>query len=195
MKTFSALLAFCAGNSPVSCEFPHKGHWRGALTFSLICVWINGWVNNRDAGDLRCYRAHDDVTVMCEKFIHGLASSHMFWKKTNAPQIPHRLASKWPMRSREISRHFRCYDYRRKHRGKWHKIIISRCQPGLLISFRNTNLYFLKAFIITVAALYTMQLAVFLIYIYMHTYCIGENSWKTRCFENIQLTTLIISPK
>ena len=42
----------------------HKGQWRGALMFSLICVWINGWVNNRDAGDLRRYRAHYDVTVM-----------------------------------------------------------------------------------------------------------------------------------
>ena len=42
---------------------PHKGLWRGAL-FSLICVWINGWVNNREAGDLRRYRAHYDVTVM-----------------------------------------------------------------------------------------------------------------------------------
>ena len=36
---------------------PHKGQWRGALMFSLICVWINGWVNNREAGDLRRYRA------------------------------------------------------------------------------------------------------------------------------------------
>ena len=42
----------------------HKGQWRGALMFSLICVWINGWVNNREAGDLRRYRAHYDVTVM-----------------------------------------------------------------------------------------------------------------------------------
>ena len=25
---------------------------------SLICVWIDGWVNNREAGDLRRYRAH-----------------------------------------------------------------------------------------------------------------------------------------
>ena len=23
---------------------PHKGHWRRALMFSLICTWINGWV-------------------------------------------------------------------------------------------------------------------------------------------------------
>ena len=43
---------------------PHKGQWRGALMFSFICVWINAWVNNREAGDLRRYRAHYDVTLM-----------------------------------------------------------------------------------------------------------------------------------
>ena len=32
--------------------------------FSLIYVWINGWVNNREAGDLRRYRGHYDVIVM-----------------------------------------------------------------------------------------------------------------------------------
>ena len=32
--------------------------------FSLICVWINDWVNNRKAGDLRRIRAHYDVSVM-----------------------------------------------------------------------------------------------------------------------------------
>ena len=42
----------------------HKDQWRGALTFSLICTWINAWVNNRVAGDLRRYRAHYDVTLM-----------------------------------------------------------------------------------------------------------------------------------
>ena len=41
----------------------HKGQRRGALMFSLICVWINDWVNNREAGDLRCYCAHYDVIV------------------------------------------------------------------------------------------------------------------------------------
>ena len=34
------------------------------LLFSLICVWINCWANNREADDLRRYRAHCDVTVM-----------------------------------------------------------------------------------------------------------------------------------
>ena len=37
-----------------------KGQPRGAL----ICAWINGWVNNRLAGDLGRYHAHYDVTVM-----------------------------------------------------------------------------------------------------------------------------------
>ena len=58
METFSALLAIWAGNSL------HKGQWRGALMFCLFCVWVNGWVNNREAGDLRRYRTHYDVTVM-----------------------------------------------------------------------------------------------------------------------------------
>ena len=33
METFSALLALCAGNSPVPVNSPHKGQWRGALMF------------------------------------------------------------------------------------------------------------------------------------------------------------------
>ena len=48
--------------SPVNS--PHKGQWRGALMFSLICVWIHDWVNNPEVGDLRRYRAHYDVTIM-----------------------------------------------------------------------------------------------------------------------------------
>ena len=31
---------------------------------SLIYVWINDWVNNREAGDLRRHRVHYDATVM-----------------------------------------------------------------------------------------------------------------------------------
>ena len=64
METFSALLALCAGNSPVPVNSPHKGQWRGALMFSLICARINGWVNNRKAGDLRRHSGHYGVDVM-----------------------------------------------------------------------------------------------------------------------------------
>ena len=49
---------------------PHKGQWRGALMFSLICAWIKGWVNNGEAGDLRRYRAHYDVTVMYPRYLN-----------------------------------------------------------------------------------------------------------------------------
>ena len=65
METFCALLTICAGNSHRSpVNSPHKGQWRRALMFSLICAWINGWVNNREAGDLRRHRANYDVIVM-----------------------------------------------------------------------------------------------------------------------------------
>ena len=63
-KHFPRYWSFMRGiyRSPVNS--PHKGQWRRALMFSLICVWINGWVNNRKAGVLRRYRAHYHVTVM-----------------------------------------------------------------------------------------------------------------------------------
>ena len=48
--------------SPVNS--PHKGQWRGALMFSLIWAWINGCVNNHEAGDSRWHRASYDVAVM-----------------------------------------------------------------------------------------------------------------------------------
>ena len=67
MEAFSALLALCAGihRSPVNS--PHKGQWRGALMFSLICAWMNGWVINGETGDLRRNRANFDVIVMIEQ--------------------------------------------------------------------------------------------------------------------------------
>ena len=63
-KHFPRYWPFVRGihRSPVNSQ--HKGQWHGALMFSLICIWINGWVNNREAGDLRRYRAYYDDTVM-----------------------------------------------------------------------------------------------------------------------------------
>ena len=48
--------------SPV--DSSQKGQWRGALTFSLVCAWTNGWENNRDYGDFWRHRAHYEVTVI-----------------------------------------------------------------------------------------------------------------------------------
>ena len=64
MEIFSALLAFVRGIHRSPMNSPQKGHWWGALMFSLICTWINGWVSNRGAGDLRRHRAHYGVIVM-----------------------------------------------------------------------------------------------------------------------------------
>ena len=66
METFYALLAICAGNSPVPGEFPAQRPVTQirALMFSLICTRINGWVNNGEAGHSIRHRAHYDVTVM-----------------------------------------------------------------------------------------------------------------------------------
>ena len=58
METFSALVAHCEGNSPVTVEFPSQRPVTRSLRFSLICAWINAWVNNCEAGDLRSHRAH-----------------------------------------------------------------------------------------------------------------------------------------
>ena len=76
METFPALLAICAWNSPVPGEFPaQRPVTRSFDVFFLICVWINGWVNNGEAGDMRRYRAHYDVTVMCRT--HQRPTKHL----------------------------------------------------------------------------------------------------------------------
>ena len=75
MATFSAALALSVRNSPVN--YPHKDQWRGALMFSLICTWTNGWVNNRDADHLRRRRAHYDITVVTWDVPRHLALSEL----------------------------------------------------------------------------------------------------------------------
>ena len=66
MESFPCHWPFVRGihRSPVNS--PHEGQWRGAVMFSLICAWINGWVNNHEAGDLRRHHAPYDVIVMNE---------------------------------------------------------------------------------------------------------------------------------
>ena len=72
-KHFPRYWPFVRGIHRTPVNSLHKGQLRGALTFSLICTWIN----NREAGDFRRHRARYDVTVMARKKI-SLHSSKEF---------------------------------------------------------------------------------------------------------------------
>ena len=96
METFSALLALCAGNSPVPVNSPHKGQWRGALVFSLICAWINGWENNGEAGDLIRHRAHYDVTVMMRQWTWFTSVQVVDGRIVGAKPLLKQCLTDWP---------------------------------------------------------------------------------------------------
>ena len=71
---FSALPVFCAANSPVTGEFPSQRPVTRSFDAFFDRAWINGWVNNREAGDLRRHPAHHGVNVMMwyyNKLYHG----------------------------------------------------------------------------------------------------------------------------
>ena len=64
MEAFYALLAIWAGNSPVTGEFPAQRPVTRSFDVFFDLRLNEGWVNNREAGDLRRHRAHHDVTIM-----------------------------------------------------------------------------------------------------------------------------------
>ena len=73
---------------------PHKGHWRGALMFSLIFAELN----TREAGDLRRYRAHCDFIVM----IRFYDKTYKIWKHpqitlTMTMSVTYWLANNWDL--------------------------------------------------------------------------------------------------
>ena len=74
METFFCVTGSLCGEFIGHRWLPHKGQWRGALMFSLICAWINRWVNNREAGDLRRHRGQYNVNVMTSL---GSGQSHV----------------------------------------------------------------------------------------------------------------------
>ena len=66
-KHFLRYWPFCAGNSPVTGEFPSQRPVTQSFGIFFIFAWTKGCAIHRDAGDLRFHRFHYDVTVM-EKF-------------------------------------------------------------------------------------------------------------------------------
>ena len=129
METFSALLALCAGNSPVPMNSPHKGQWRGALIFSFICVWINDWVNNREAGDLRRHRGHYDVNAM---LITMMTSWH------NAFYITDPLSGNLPVNAGFPSQRassFRCRRLKQTVEIRWFEMSRHSCDATTIMNF------------------------------------------------------------
>ena len=64
METFSAFLALCAGNSPVTGEFPSQRPVTRSFEVFFDLRPKKGSANNREAGDLRRHSSHYDVIVM-----------------------------------------------------------------------------------------------------------------------------------
>ena len=63
METFSALLAICAGNSPITGEFPSQRpvSRKFVVFFDLR---LNERLSKQKSGDVRPYHAYYDVIVM-----------------------------------------------------------------------------------------------------------------------------------
>ena len=104
-KHFPRYWPFMRGIHRSTVNFPHKGQWRGALLFSLICARINGWVSNREAVDLRRHRTHNDVIVMywpdwaawAHKRVPGKTERWQKWPG-NLPGRTAILARSWRLR-------------------------------------------------------------------------------------------------
>ena len=101
METFPRNWPFVRGIRRSPMNSPHKGQWRGALMFSLICAWINCWVKKGEAGDLRRYRAHYDVIVMtiCTWFyfalIYPFSSGLLHWQCHDCMHLSLMYATIW----------------------------------------------------------------------------------------------------
>ena len=63
-KHFPRYWPFVRGIHRSPLNSPHKGQWRGALMFLCSAPWINGWLNNHEACDLKRHRTNYDVTVV-----------------------------------------------------------------------------------------------------------------------------------
>ena len=84
-KHFPRYWPFVQGIHRSTMNSPHKGQWRAPFMFSLSCTWIDGWVNNSEAGDLRRYRAHYDVIVMNTVLKLGGSVKHNVCQQNGSP--------------------------------------------------------------------------------------------------------------
>ena len=59
---------------------PHtKANDAELLMLSVICTWIDGWVNNHEAGDLRSHQANYDVHCNETNARYHISTLHPIW--------------------------------------------------------------------------------------------------------------------
>ena len=120
-KHFPRYWPFLRGSHRSPMNSQHKGQWSGALMLSLICTWINGWVNNREIGDLRRHRTHYDVTVMRNDYT-------LCWKNKNNTMCHWCAIPILLLFQRSLHEHTVClfllgkwsFDYNRQVSPVWH---------------------------------------------------------------------------
>ena len=69
-KHFPRYWPFVPGIHRSTVNSPHKGPVMRSFDVFFDLKIISGWVNNREAGDLRRHRAHSDVIVMSMMYDH-----------------------------------------------------------------------------------------------------------------------------
>ena len=69
MEIFFALLALCAGNSPVTVGFPSLRPVTRSFDVFFVLHLVKLLINNREAGDLRYHHARYEVTVMINRYL------------------------------------------------------------------------------------------------------------------------------
>ena len=86
-KHFPRYWPFMRGIHPSAVNSPHKGQWHEALMFSLICAWINGWVNRGwwfETLSRPLWRHSNGLT--------DIAFDHVFYRTGDLVQTPWDLA-------------------------------------------------------------------------------------------------------
>ena len=65
---------------------PHKGQWRVALMFSLICAWTNGCANNQDTNDLQHHCVYYATVINLLQNTQNMTSAVIgYWNQSSEP--------------------------------------------------------------------------------------------------------------
>ena len=146
-ETFSALLTRSSVNSP------HKGQWRGVLIFLWSAPSIKGWVNNREAGDLRHHRAHYDVIVILswhENLHLPKTSSNLFQNniRYNGAIIWSKIRTAAFNPGPWFNINMSSYRYRKSHCGDKTVVRSSYLHNGISYTGKMSSLYWIGALIL-----------------------------------------------